>query len=235
MIPLGGAAIMGGASLLGNLFSGVFGASAQSQANQANRDIAYENRMWQENLANTGYQRAATDMKAAGLNPIAGVSPAGTPSGNTATMESANPMSGLGAGVQGGISTALSTLNSTADIEAKGSTVALQDAQKVTEGARAIQTANSARESDVRTQQMVSELPATKAKAAFEKDQADIDRDNITYDNIMKRAQQAVGLGSSAVDMVNPLKGLLKGKGASQGKSTFENMFEQWKKEKRTP
>jgi len=214
-LPIGGAAIVGGASLLGNLIGGLFGSSAQSSANQANRDIAYENRMWQENLANTGYQRAATDMKAAGLNPIAGVSPAGTPSGNTATMEAANPMSGLAAGVQGGIGSALSALNTTADIEAKGSSVALQDAQRVTEGAKALQTANSARESDVRTQQILAEMPATKAKSAYQKDQADIDRENITYDNIMKHAQQADGIGGSALDMLNPLKGLLKGKGGA--------------------
>lgn len=96
---MGGALIGAGADLLG----GLLGSGGQSAANKANLRIAREQMAFQERMSNTQYQRAMADMKAAGLNPLLAYQQggAGTPSGQTATMENvaapfASSVRGLG-------------------------------------------------------------------------------------------------------------------------------------------
>lgn len=87
-----GAAIGAGASLLGSAMD-VYG---QTQTNEMNRQLARENRDWQEKMSNTAHQREVADLRAAGLNPILtamGGSGASSPAGSVATME--NPFSGI--------------------------------------------------------------------------------------------------------------------------------------------
>lgn len=81
---IGGALIGGGAQILG----GLLGMGGQKSANQANLQIARENRAFQEKMSNTAYQRASQDLQAAGLNRILALGkPATTPAGNVATMQ----------------------------------------------------------------------------------------------------------------------------------------------------
>ena len=80
-----GAVIGAGASIAGGLIQ----RGGISDANKANLAIARENRAWQERMSNTAYQRAAKDLHKAGLNRILAIgSPASTPTGNIATMQS---------------------------------------------------------------------------------------------------------------------------------------------------
>lgn len=76
----------------------------EKQAN-FNAEQAAIQRQWQEKMANTSYQRAMSDMKDAGLNPILAYSNGGAnvPGGATATVGGAQMSSAQGAMASGGL------------------------------------------------------------------------------------------------------------------------------------
>lgn len=69
-----------------------------------NRQEAQKNRDWQTQMANTAYQRAVTDMKAAGINPAlaSGASPV-MPSGGAASVGGASMSSASGQAASAGL------------------------------------------------------------------------------------------------------------------------------------
>lgn len=132
-------AIIGAVGALG---AGLLGKSGQESANEKNLQIAREQMAFQKEMSNTSYQRAITDMRKAGINPMLAVSKGGasTPQGASATMQ--NTMAPLQTGIQGGITSALDAYRT----EKQGAQLDAQTKKTLTEVGQVQQQISNMRE-----------------------------------------------------------------------------------------
>lgn len=161
--------ITGGAALLGSLFS----SNSSAQQNQANIQMQKEtnqmnivenqkNRDFQQQMSSTAYQRASTDMQAAGLNPMmmfGSGSAASSPAGGTPNIQAprGDPHAGM-AQMGDAIGKAVS------------SAVAAKTFDKMTQEISNLQTQQALTSAVTRTEE---ERPASiRAQVATEKERA---------------------------------------------------------------
>ena len=97
------------AAAVAPIVGGIVSAKGAASSNEANLQIARENRRFQRKMSNTAYQRSMADMRRAGLNPILAYKQGGasTPSGSVATMQ--NPNKDAVAAATGAVSAYLQT------------------------------------------------------------------------------------------------------------------------------
>lgn len=151
MGPAAIAALQGGASLA----TGLMEASSARDANTANATMneqalqfgasqAQIQRDWQERMSNTAYQRQSADMKAAGINPIAGFgSGATTPSGAVASGSAGRSASAVPMNFDKFVTSALDAIKTMSEVN-------LQHAQTKRETATTKKTTAETPESEVK-------------------------------------------------------------------------------------
>ena len=155
--PVGWAATGGASALIDgtakDLWDDFTGKTAIEEQNAANIAEAQKNRDWQEKMSNTAYQRAMTDLKAAGLNPTSATTLGGasTPTGAQANV-TAKPS---------GIETAMKIANTAST--AASAIKTLQDAKFISPKAKA-DIANTTANT-IKTQSETQKIDAETANA----------------------------------------------------------------------
>lgn len=209
-----GAAIGGGLSI---------GSTAMNNANQMkmmreqqafNKHEAEMQREWAGGLSSTAYQRATTDMKLAGINPMLAFMKGGadTPGGATASSGMATTEAlPLGKAFNDTISTAFEKKRLDADLAMRGAQTLESVARAATEHQKAANYASATDAQRMENLQTKEGLSDSRAAAAFEasgrKKQAQFDNSANMFDNIVKRASAVLGTIGSA------FSGFLKGGG----------------------
>lgn len=209
------ASILGaGSGLIGTYMTNEANKEQVAAANNANMGIADRQMAFQERMSNSAYQRATTDMKAAGINPMMAFSQGGasTPQGAGATMQAARVEDALGKGV----GSAMEALRVKKELAAADSQIDLNKAVAKTQETQQeanVMTAKQAfsnvllniqkeKQEGTYADMLEAQLPAALERAQVDLKKARFDNKAATYDNIMKRVDSAVGTVGNAFGML---------------------------------
>lgn len=161
------------------LLGGYLGRDGQRETNETNTALSREQMAFQERMSSSAYQRATTDMQAAGLNPMLAYSQGGAsaPMGSMPTVQNANAA---------GISSAAQTM---ATLQAAQG-MAQSQAQTDLLAAQAKKTLSETLTNDMVTARAAAELRSADAKG-------DVDMESSTAD-ILRRRAESLGAQSAA-------------------------------------
>lgn len=238
MDPLTMGLIGGGASLLGSIFSS--NTSAQNTAAQiaASKEQQATQNAFTERMSSTAYQRADSDMKAAGLNPMmmfGSGSAASTPSGSSVQApmpQTTSPFSGLGEAVGRVVSTAVQTktmdkmADEMANLKTENAKIAADvdlsraRATESTESARLKGASTNLTEAEQRKVQAL--MPQIENASRTAANQLDIDKD-------VRRVEDKASYHAKRVgDVIDPIAtGVSSAMGVKRGfdNSSFRNRY----------
>lgn len=194
-------------ALLGGLASGAVaaGGSALSASIQSggSAEQAREQMAFQERMANSAYQRATTDMRAAGINPMVAYSQGGASAPPGAKGDVANPE--LGEGLSQGVTSGMALAALEKDLQQKDADIALAEAAKEAKIAETHLTENSAKTADLNNKKLAIELPAVKAGVPAKVKHGKINEKAAIYDAISGRVKDLLGIGASAAEIGNKI------------------------------
>jgi len=171
----------------------------QREANKANKQIAADNRNWQQAMSNSAHTREVIDLRMAGLNPIlsaTGGSGASTPAGNVAQMENE---------VSGAISSALDATRMKSEIKAVNSQADLNVIAGEAAKASALKDINSAKNSALVNTMLEADLPSKLKHSEYNKNLAPLDA---VIERVHKAGQAMpkinLNLGPKSSDKTSP-------------------------------
>ncbi|QXP08136.1 MAG: DNA pilot protein [Arizlama microvirus] len=180
------------------------------ETNTANAQQAQAQMAFQERMSNTAYQRAMSDMKSAGLNPMLAYQQGGSssPAGAQATMQAPTATDWMGKGLDAATSNAKDAFSLGRENRATNSQIALQNtqignqlAERAVYSATAAERTEAAKKHAADAAEARARLPGTREKALYDRDKSKIDRDWVKEQKQLEIANQGLGLVNSGLDV----------------------------------
>lgn len=202
-----------------------FNKQQNDSARTSNEQMAQRQEDFQREMSNSAYQRATTDMRAAGINPMLAYSqggassPSGASVGTAPASSSAPPRLESGLGALGeGISkigpSALAVASGIKDLESKDAGIAATKAGAIASAAQAKNSLASAKATEIGMPSVMegarsahersnAEIQEAKARAA----RAGYDEKFAPVDAFINRLSNTVGIGTDALSLKSIITG----------------------------